>query len=304
MDILREFSPPQDSLCVCQKKYVVNPYKGCEYDCVYCYARPWWIRWKLTNEEGKIKKIIPKYEIIKRLKEECEKVDKERKHPVLLSSITDAWQPIEKELNLTRKIIKILKEYDFPIMVQTKSDLVIRDVDILSQSTSFVSISISSLEEGFKRFEQYAPTVEKRLDTLNSLSNREIKTGIFLDPIIPGINDHKEYIERVLREVKNAGALHVTVGVLRLNRVIFKHLEKTLTENEIEKLERIYFELGEKRAGYLYAPPSYRINLLKTIVEICKKYNLTFGGCRTGFSELNTSACDGRDYLKIERIRV
>jgi DNA repair photolyase len=270
---------------------------GCEFDCLYCYARGWWEKWGLLDEEYKIKKIIPNREIVKSLKIECKR--RKEKLPVLLSAVTDPYQPIEKEEELTRKVLEILKRYSFPIMIQTKSDLVKRDSTIFSKTNSFVSLTIPSLDETFfERFEPKAPPPKNRLSALEYLAENEVKTGVFLDPILPGINDQEREIREVVKEARDAGALHVTFGVLRINKAIWRRLEPALSEKERNTINDIYFRESEFMAGYYYARESYRYRLVKKVSEIVRNYSMTFGSCRSGFSQFNTSLCDGQAYLR------
>jgi DNA repair photolyase len=295
MNLIEIFKPGKGSYCTCPTKYVINPYKGCEFSCYYCYARRWFKRFGLLEKTG-IVKAIPK----KNLPEDLEKLMKKRKrlsHPVLLSSITDPYQPLEEKSMVTRNVLEILRKYNSQIMIQTKGEIVKRDYDLLNKN-SIVSISISTLdEEKSKMIEPKAPNPWKRIDILNYLNEKNVKVTLFLDPIIPFFNDEEKEIEEVIKNAKEAGVLHVTSSTLRITKDIWHALKNHLPKVKAEKIEVVYFTKPNFHAGYYYAPSQLIFEEMKKVAILSKKHKLTFGGCRTGFPELNTSLCDGSAYL-------
>jgi DNA repair photolyase len=289
------FKPGRDSYCTCPPKYAINPYKGCEFSCYYCYGRRWFKRFGLIEKSGLVK-ARPKKDLPENLEKFMEK-KKRLPYPVLLSSITDAYQPLEEKEKITRNVLKILRKHNSRVMIQTKGEIVRRDYDLLNEN-SVVSVSISTLEdEKSKMIEPKAPNPWKRIDALDYLSRKNVITTLFLDPIIPYFNDEKREVEEVVKNAKEAGVCHVTSGVLRITPDIWQVLRKHLPQDVTEKIEMIYFKQPCFRAGYYYAPPVVIWEEMKKVALIAKKHELSFGGCRTGFQKLNTSVCDGSAYL-------
>ncbi len=168
--------------------YCVNPYVGCAHACVYCYAC---FMKRFTNHEEEwgdfLDVKINALEVLaKELSGQGKKIG-----TVLLGSVTDAYQPLEKKQQLTRGILEILSRHDFPISILTKSKLVVRDMDILKKfSHCEVGLTITSLDEGISRiFEPAASSPAHRLAALSLLHDNQIKTYAFVGPILPGISD-------------------------------------------------------------------------------------------------------------------
>lgn len=170
-----------------ESEYCINPYIGCSHGCVYCYAR---FMKRFTGHTEKwgtfvdVKINAPK--ILKR-----ELLRKPKRGVVLLGSVTDAYQPIEKKYEVTRTIIKTLLEHDFPISVLTKSDLIVRDTDLLKQfSNCEVGLTITTLNNRVaKDFEPRSSFPQQRLKALEKLHNAGIKTYAFIGPILPDLTE-------------------------------------------------------------------------------------------------------------------
>ncbi len=166
--------------------YCINPYTGCEHGCKYCYARfmakytkhkePWgeWVDVKINAPQ-----ILEK------------EVKTKPKGRVYLSSVTDPYQPLEKKYQLTGKILKILTDHNFPVTIQTKSDLVLRDLDILKKNRGAkVGFTITSLDDKVRRvFEPLASPVENRFKALKSLKENGIIIFAMIAPILPDLTD-------------------------------------------------------------------------------------------------------------------
>lgn len=170
-----------------ESEYCINPYIGCSHGCVYCYAR--FMR-RFTGHSEKwgtfadVKINAP--EILKK-----ELSRKPKKGIALLGSVTDAYQPIEKKYEITRAIVKILLEHDFPISILTKSDLVVRDMDLLKQfSNCEVGLTITAIDKRIaKDFEPCSSSPQQRLKALEKLHSAGIKTYAFIGPILPNFTD-------------------------------------------------------------------------------------------------------------------
>lgn len=281
MQSLSRFDPWRSKLCTCPFKYSFSPYVGCSHGCLYCYASSY-IK---DFYKPRIKK-----DVLKNLKKEIVKI-KENKY-VSIANSSDPYQHLEEKYRLTRESLKIFLKYKFRVMIITKSDLVIRDIDVLKNSKVAVSITITTLDkEKAKKLEPNAPNPERRLEALRILSENNIPTIARIDPIIPFINDYE--IEEIVKEVKNAGVKHIVSSTYKVRMDNWKRMSEVFTE-EMKKLENLYFKHGEKYNGYYYLPKNYRYILMKKVFEEAKKNNLTFAVCREGFIEFNSAkSCDG-----------
>ncbi len=178
--------------------YCINPYVGCMHACVYCYADYYTRKFSKHEEEwGEFVDVkINTPEVL--LKE----IGKKRKGIVYISSLTDAYQPIEAKYGITRKILEILARYDWPIIVQTKSSLVLRDLDLLKKFSNVkVGFTIISLDENKSRkLEKLASPPKERIRALKILKEKGIKTFVFIGPIMPFTS--LEEIEKIVDESK------------------------------------------------------------------------------------------------------
>lgn len=225
--------------------YAINPYIGCSHGCVYCYAR-FMTRWYHKGEEwGSF--VSVKKNIEKILKTE---LLKKRKGIVLLSSVTDPYQPIENETQLTRSILKNLSEHDFPVEILTKSSLVIRDKDILSViDRCEVGLTITMWDDNARKvFEPNTSSISQRLRALKVLHDEGISTFAFLGPLLPIISENgiefllKSLVDRVDR---------VLVDRLNIKSGNWKKIKYTLQENYPEILDN--FQLASSKESMYYS---------------------------------------------------
>ncbi|MBW3015557.1 radical SAM protein [Candidatus Woesearchaeota archaeon] len=166
--------------------YVINPYIGCMHGCLYCYAR---FMKRFTNHKEPWGKFVD-------VKINAPELIKPVKGSILLSSVTDPYQPIERSYKLTRKILEKLIEFQPELNILTKSDLIVRDIDLLKQFNNLiVTISFSTLDENLRRqLEPLASSVIKRITALKKLKKAGLYTSLFISPIIPEITDWREII--------------------------------------------------------------------------------------------------------------
>ena len=175
--------------------YCINPYTGCQHGCVYCYAKFMRRFTKHTDSWGSFVAIkINSPEIL-----EKQLSRKPKKSTALIGSVTDAYQPLEKRYGITRKLLEIIVDYQFPISILTKSNLVLRDMDLLCELNNCdVGMTITSLDDEFrKRFEPFSSSVSDRINCLKTLHEAGIKTYVFIGPIFPKIVDFVKIIEEV-----------------------------------------------------------------------------------------------------------
>ncbi|RDD52251.1 radical SAM protein [Nanoarchaeota archaeon NZ13-N] len=230
--------------------YALNPYFGCEHSCIYCYAREYTPDKEVSENWGKIIKV--KKNLIDLLKIE---VKKKKRGVVGLSTITDPYQPIEKELELSRKGLEILLKNGFKVSIQTKSDLVLRDLDFLTQFKDLVDVglTITFLDKDIaKKFEINAPEPERRINALYRLSENGIKTWVFYGPIIPKVNDNLEIIKELVKIAKETNSIFY-YDKLRIKKFMLK------SDNPLIK------EMVNSSKNYDWK------NLYKKIEEICKE---------------------------------
>ena len=209
--------------------YCINPYLGCAHGCVYCYAK-FLGRWRGHKEKwGEYVDIrVNAPEILAR---EFQRRKPRPKGTVLIGSMTDAYQPLEKKYRLTRKILSVLFKNDFPVSILTKSDLVLRDLDIISRADSCeVGVTIITLNEKFrKKTEPETSSIKKRLETLQTLKKAGITTYAFIGPIFPYLTDYAG----ILKEV--AGHVDFVIGeTLNIKGGSWQEVEPVLSDFGIE----------------------------------------------------------------------
>ncbi len=169
--------------------YVINPYTGCPHGCKYCYAS---FMKRFTGHKEDWGDFVD----IKICKKKID-LTKISKKSVFLSSVTDCYNPLEEKYNITKDILEQLVSSDCYLSISTKSKLILRDIDLLKQIKNLtVSISINTLDEGFRKEMDNASTIDERLSTLKELHENGIHTVLFMSPIFPFITKWKEIIEK------------------------------------------------------------------------------------------------------------
>jgi DNA repair photolyase len=196
----------------------INPYRGCEHGCVYCYARPSHAYLGLSPGLDFETKLFAKPEAAKLLAAELRRRGY-RPSAIALGSNTDPYQPVERKLKITRAILEVLAAHDHPLTIVTKSALVARDLDLLAPMAAKrlvgVFVSVTTLDRELARhLEPRAAAPHRRLETIRMLASAGVPTGVMFAPVIPALNDHE--MERVLEAAAGAGARHAGWVLLRL----------------------------------------------------------------------------------------
>jgi DNA repair photolyase len=196
----------------------INPYRGCEHGCIYCFARPTHSYMGLSAGLDFEAKLFAKPDAPRLLERELSKPGYKVK-PIAIGTNTDPYQPIEREWRIMRQILEILDKANHPVVIVTKSALILRDIDILKSMAERglvkVGISVTTLDRKLARtMEPRASTPAKRLEAIKALSEAGIPVAIMMAPVIPALNDHE--IERVLDSGKAAGASEASYVLLRL----------------------------------------------------------------------------------------
>ncbi|HDD43168.1 MAG TPA: radical SAM protein [Nitrososphaeria archaeon] len=279
--VIRPFDPWRGRLCTCPPKLSFDPYTGCEHGCLYCYA---------SSYIKDFRRCRPKRNLLKLVRRDLAVLP--RNALISMSNSSDPYPPMESRLKLTRSCLREFLGRDLRILIITKSDLVVRDLDLISELRAAVTITITTLDEDLaKRLEPRAPTPSKRLDAVEKLSSEGIPVGVRVDPIIPFLND--EGVELLLREVRDAGALHVTSSTFKPRWDSWRRMEEAFPRI-CEKLKPLYFKEGERIGRSYYLPKPFRFKLMSRVAEESRKLGLTFACCREGFIELNSGgSCDG-----------
>jgi len=206
--------------------YSLNPYSGCAHACKYCYVPN-----VIHVEREKWNEVYAKINIPTVLQKELRK---KKKGIVGISTVTDAYQPAEKEYELTRRCLLVLLKKDFPIDIQTKSDLVLRDIEIIKKfSRAAVGITITSLnDEDVRLLEPGAPSVKKRLDAVRELSEKGVYVYIFFGPVFPdiGVDEVGRYVETFI----DAGAKEIMIDSLHLKKGILESVLSALPDKKRE----------------------------------------------------------------------
>jgi DNA repair photolyase len=276
--LISRFDPWRSSTCTCPPKLTFNPYTGCDYACVYCYASSYIPRFFSCR---------PKSDLLQRLRRESAKLKGEI---VSIANSSDPYPRMEAESGLTRKCLAILSQHDCRIQIITKSTLVARDTDLLGKVPCTVALTITTDDENMaKLLEPYAPSPTERLKTVETLTSKGIPVSVRVDPIIPFVNDNPE---RLIATLASIGVKHVTTSTYKAKPDNWRRLT-TAMPRVAEKLKPLYFEQGEKTGGYTLLPTDLRLKLMKNIRRLAVENGMKFGVCREGLAELNTAACDG-----------
>jgi DNA repair photolyase len=196
----------------------INPYRGCEHGCFYCYARPTHAYMGLSPGLDFESRLFAKLGAAELLERELA-APKYRPSPIAFGANTDPYQPIERQYRITRSLLETLQRARHPLSMVTKSNLVLRDLDILRamarDNLVKVFVSVTTLDRALaRRMEPRAPTPQKRLEAIEALNDAGVPAGVMVAPVIPAIND--EEIETILTRAYAAGSREASYVVLRL----------------------------------------------------------------------------------------
>ncbi|MDE3811238.1 PA0069 family radical SAM protein [Sinorhizobium meliloti] len=232
----------------------INPYRGCEHGCIYCFARPTHAYMGLSAGLDFEAKLFAKPDAPRLLERELAKPDYKLR-PIAIGTNTDPYQPIEKEWRIMRQILEVLKEANHPVMIVTKSAMVTRDIDLLApmaeKGLARVGISVTTLDGKLARsMEPRASTPTKRLEALRAISEAGIPAGVLVAPIIPALNDHE--IERVLDSAKSAGASDASYVLLRLPLEVSPLFRDWLLRNYPDRYRHVMSLIRSMRGGKDY----------------------------------------------------
>jgi len=231
----------------------INPYRGCEHGCIYCYARPTHAWLGLSPGLDFESRLLYKPDAAQRLREELARPGYQPA-TLVLGSNTDAYQPVERRLRITRGILEVLAACAHPVAITTKSALVLRDLDLLvpmaAQHLAGVQISLTTLDpELARRLEPRAPAPERRLEVIRSLAEVGVPVGVLVSPLIPGLTDAD--LERVLQVAAQAGARRAGSLLIRLPLEIKELFADWLAAHYPERAAKVLSLIRQCRGGKL-----------------------------------------------------
>ena len=234
-------------------EYSLNPYQGCEHGCSYCYARPTHEYWGFSAGIDFERKIMVK----KNAPELLEKFFKKRNYipkTIMLSGNTDCYQPIERELKITRKILEVCLAYRHPVSILSKNALVLRDLDLFIKMNELnlisVALSIPTMNEDLRRkMEPRTSSAIKKLEALKILKENNIPTGAMIAPIIPGLNSDETL--NTIKEISETGADWFGYTLIRLNDTVEPVFVKWLETSFPDRKDKVISLIKQMRGGKL-----------------------------------------------------
>ncbi|WP_409070219.1 radical SAM protein [Clostridium sp. FAM 1755] len=267
--------------------YNMNIYKGCSHGCIYCDSRS-----ECYGVEN-FDKVRAKKDAIQIITNELRK--KRKKGVIGTGAMSDPYNPFEKEMMLTREALKEINNFNFGIAIATKSDLVLRDIDILkkikSHSPTLIKITITTFDDELcKRIEPNVCVTSKRFKAIKELSNNGIFTGILLMPILPFINDNEENIVQIVRKAHECGAKFIFAYGMGLTlrgnqREYFYNslIEKFPNKNIVAKYKETFgnkyecASLNHKRLWYIFKNECEKLGILYKMEDIILAYKSNYG---------------------------
>ena len=231
----------------------LNPYRGCEHGCIYCYARPTHEYLGFSAGLDFESKIMVKTNAPQLLRVELESPRWEAQ-TLVLSGVTDPYQPVERRLRITRGCLDVLAHFRNPVAIITKNHLVTRDIDILrelaARNAAAVNISVTSLDTALQRvLEPRTTSPQGRLDAIAHLRAAKIPVGVMVAPIIPGLTDHE--VPKILEACAKAGAQFAGYTIVRLPWAVAPLFEHWLEEHFPERKEKILRRIRHLRGNRL-----------------------------------------------------
>ena len=276
----------------------INPYKGCEHGCIYCFARPTHAYLDLSPGLDFETRIFRKPNAPELLRAELSD-RRYRPAPMVLGINTDAYQPTERTEKLTRALLEVLYEFRHPVHIVTKSALILRDLDLLgpmAQANLFsATLSVTTLDRHVARaMEPRAATPSRRIDTIAALHKAGVPVSVLAAPMIPGLTDHE--LEAILAAAREAGADRAGYTLVRLPHEIKTLFEEWLNASFPDRARKVLNHIRESRGGKLYdaqfgsrmTGQGIHADLLKKRFEVAVR--------RLGFNQYGRDARRSLDY--------
>jgi DNA repair photolyase len=231
----------------------LNPYRGCEHGCIYCYARPTHEYLGFSAGLDFESKIMVKTNAPELLRTELES-SRWQPQTLVMSGVTDPYQPVERKLRITRGCLEVLAQFRNPVAIITKNRLVTRDVDLLrdlaTHNAAAVNISVTSLDSNLQRvLEPRTSSPQARLDAIRQLRSARIPTGVMVAPIIPGLTDHE--VPKIVDACAKAGAQFAAYTIVRLPWAVAPLFEHWLEEHFPDRKEKVLGRIRHLRGNRL-----------------------------------------------------
>ena len=248
--------------------FVINPYTGCQFGCMYCFAS-FMGRFVGESNNNWGNYVFVKTNAIELMQKDIKRLMKKNPHPkVVLSTVTDPYQGVEKKYRLTRGILEVFAENDYQgrVGILTKSPMVFKDIDVLQKIKNVeVGMSITTSDDSLSRFlEVRAPSAQTRIKTLKKLNDAGIKTYAFVGPFLPHMKLKPAMIHDLFSEIKNAGTTNIKIEYLNLPKHVKPRLNKAI-KTKSEEVQEIYKTSQLKK---------YREELEPILREAIEKYGL------------------------------
>lgn len=261
----------------------INPYRGCAHGCSFCYARAFQAFIGMGSEDEFQHHIFMKSNAAEALEAQLAGVARKfghdieavRRHigQVTIGTATDPYQPIESQAEITRSCLKLLAKYRIATSITTRSPLVLRDLDILTQMEQVsVNISINTLDANvIRKLEPATPHPAKRMETVRHLSEQGVRTGVFVAPVLPFLTDREDQLNELLQSAKESGADFAMISLLRLSRDVKEWYMQTL-KHQFPEVVSSYRQLYK---GSAYAEDDYVASFKSLAKSLLTKYELS-----------------------------
>jgi DNA repair photolyase len=237
-------------------EFSINPYRGCEHGCIYCYARPTHEYFGLSAGLDFETKIFAKLDAALLLRKELA-APKWQGDLIAISGVTDCYQPLERKLKVTRSCLEVLLEYRNPTALITKNHLITRDVDLLKEMAAYdgvgVSVSITSLRNEIQSVMEPRTSVPaRRLAAVETLAKAGVPVNVMIAPVVPGLTDHE--IPAIMKAARDAGARSAGYITLRLPYAVKELFERWAERHFPDRKDKMLNRVRELRGGKLYDP--------------------------------------------------
>jgi len=296
LKVIKPFDPYNSPLCTCPPKLTLNVYTGCGFECFYCYTSTYsWGRWGRDSARWG-----PRKDLLAGLEADIATLDAAQaplaRLPVELSLSSDPYPDSprvrEAELELTRQCLRRLAQAGMEILVQTKSDLVLRDLDVLDPGRTSIGLTVTTTDSTLAaRMEPFAPSPERRIAALAAAARTGFTTRCRIDPLVPGVNDTTAAIGELVARLRDAGVRQVISSTFKKRWDSARRFQELFPEAAAAS-DAMY----DKRQlqGYRYMSEELRRQKMLEVREAVHRCGMLFSCCREGFPELNDRCCDGR----------
>ncbi|WOI53756.1 PA0069 family radical SAM protein [Parvularcula sp. LCG005] len=232
----------------------INPYRGCEHGCIYCFARPTHAYLGLSPGLDFETRLFARPGAADHLRRELSAA-RYKIAPIAIGTNTDPYQPVERKFRVMRSVLEVLSAFNHPVSVLTKSDLIMRDIDVLSgmaqRGLARAMVSVTTLDRRLARaMEPRCPRPDRRLLAIKALSEAGIPTGIMLGPMIPGLSDHE--LDALMEEGRAHGAVYAAYTILRLPQEVAPLFQEWLEAFAPNHARKVMNHIREMNDGKIY----------------------------------------------------